>query len=82
MRPPQLCMSEEPEHAHLYAHTTYNIIARAIKPDRVYEPVFQKEEKRGRFINRPQTRSFGACLSKKKIKGLNTTYHVQYYTVM
>ena len=42
--------------------------ARAIKPNRVCEPVFQKEEKRGRFSNRPQTGPFWARLSKRKIK--------------
>ena len=37
-----------------------HIIARAIKPNRMPEPVFQKEEKIGPFSIRPQTGSFRA----------------------
>ena len=59
-------------------------VARAIKQDRVYEPVFQKEEKRGHFSNRIQTGSFWARLSKKEVLILQkTTDHVhtvRYYS--
>ena len=44
-------MSQEPERkTNRHAHSTRD---HQTKPNRVYEPVFQKEEKRGRFSNRP-----------------------------
>ena len=65
-------MSEEQEReTNRQAHSTRD----QTKPNRVYEPVFQKEERRGHFSNRPQIGLFWARLSKSKIKGgLNTTY--------
>ena len=75
-------MSKEPEEKmNRHAHITY-IMARGIKPNRVYEPTFQKEENRGRFSNRPETGSFWTRLSKRKIKEVlkYTTDHTVRYS--
>ena len=65
-------MFKEPElKTNRHAHSTHDETKQGIRAR------FSKEDKRGRFSNRPQAGSLWARLSKRKIKRvLNTTDHV------
>ena len=65
-------MSKEPEpKTNRHAHITRDQTKQGIRA------CFQKEAKRVRFSNQPQTGAFWAHLSKRKIKEVLTTDHVQ-----